>query len=98
MVLARGVSSIRALTVASRHVTGDPTRSVAPVTLLLPGVAVVVVAARLPETRLVMVDQFQSAHPLGALPGRVELRPLRHAVDVDRRRLRREREQLLPGP
>ena len=31
-------------------------------------------------------------------PARVELRPLRHAMDVDRERLRRERKELLPGP
>src|SRR4051794_8572286 len=73
MVLARGVSRIIPLTVASRQETDDPTRSVAPVTLFLPGVAVVVVAVDLPEAGLVVVEELDSTHPLGALP-EVEMR------------------------
>src|SRR5918992_337829 len=57
-------------------------RSVPRVALLFPGVAVVVVAVGLPEARLVVVAQLESANPLGALP-EVEMRneqPRRSAV------------------
>src|SRR4051812_9552913 len=42
--------------------------SVAPVALLAPRVAVVVVAERLPEAGLVLRHEDEAAHPLGALP------------------------------
>src|SRR5207237_9738461 len=45
-----------------------PHASVAPVPLLAPWVAVVVVADALPEPGLVLGAQLQAAHPLGALP------------------------------
>ena len=44
------------------------TGSVTLVPLLEPGVTPVVVAVDLPEARLVMVQQPQAGHPLGALP------------------------------
>src|SRR5207249_10233871 len=59
-----------------------PARSVFPVPLLAPRVSVVVVAEALPETRLVLVDQLEPAHPLRALP-QVQVRdeqPRRPAV------------------
>src|SRR3954468_17423146 len=43
-------------------------RSVALVALLSPRIAVVVVAVVLPEAGLVVLEELQSAHPLGALP------------------------------
>src|SRR5215213_1216463 len=42
--------------------------SVPPVALLAPRVAVVMVAERLPEARLVVVEQPEPPDPLGALP------------------------------
>src|SRR4029079_10437419 len=62
-------------------------RSVAPVPLLVPRIAVVVIAVALPEAGLVLAAKRQAAHPFGALP-EVEVRdeePGRPAV------LRRER-------
>src|SRR5690242_6391755 len=41
---------------------------VACIALFFPGIAVVVVAQRLPEARLVLGQQPQAAHPFGALP------------------------------
>src|SRR5919202_7035661 len=41
---------------------------VSPITLLAPGVAVVVVAQALPETWFVVVHEPQASNPLGALP------------------------------
>src|SRR5262245_82404 len=63
-VRAVAVSSRSATTVAMRH----PTPSLVPVTLLAPGVAVVVVAEALPEARFVLAHQREGPHPLGALP------------------------------
>src|SRR5205823_13080650 len=64
--------------------TRAPTpRSVSAVPLFLPGVAVDVVAERLPEARLVSLHDPKAAHPLGALP-EIEVRhdqPRRPAVD-----------------
>src|SRR3954451_15304083 len=60
-VAARGVSGAIAATVATRQ-------SVALITLFKPGVSAVVVAERLPETRLVLLREIQPAHPLRALP------------------------------
>src|SRR5215207_2753162 len=65
-VVADGVSRITSRTVAGRQPTMR--RSVAPVALLTPGIAVVVVAERLPEARLVGLDDLELGHPLGALP------------------------------
>src|SRR3954470_14514809 len=48
-------------------------RLVAPVALLFPRVAAVVVAVGLPEAGLVVVEELDAAHPLGALP-EVEMR------------------------
>src|SRR2546429_361953 len=58
-------------------------RSVSAVPLFLPGVAVDVVAERLPEARLVTLDHPKAPDPLGALP-EIEVRhdqPRRPAVD-----------------
>src|ERR687894_168809 len=68
-VTALGVSGIVSTTVP----TSQRIRSVVPVALLAPGVAVVVVADALPEARVVLGSQLQPAHPLGALP-EVEVR------------------------
>src|SRR3954471_23631413 len=66
-------------------------RSVAPVALLFPRVAVVVVAVVLPEARLVLGAQLEAAHPLGALPevevrdeqpGRATVLPLERSPSV----------------
>src|ERR671935_582030 len=57
-------------------------RSVPPVPLLFPGIAVVVVAVGLPEAGLVVVAQLEAADPLRALP-EVQMRdqqPRRAAV------------------
>src|SRR4029079_3925088 len=48
--------------------TGAGGSSVAAVTLLTPGIAVIVVAQRLPEAGLVSGQQAEATHPLGALP------------------------------
>ena len=66
-VRVRGVSSTTSATRARRAT------SVAPVPLLPPRIAVVVVAVALPEAGLVIVAQCQPAHPLRALP-EVEVR------------------------
>src|SRR4051812_39196035 len=66
--LARGVSTTTSSTHASRHEMGAGATSVAPVPLLSPGVAVVVVPVAFPEARLVPRVQLEPANPLGALP------------------------------
>src|SRR3954464_7789873 len=48
--------------------SGPASRSVPPIALLFPGIAVVVVAVGLPEARLVVVAQLEAADPLRALP------------------------------
>src|SRR3954447_19072755 len=48
--------------------SGPAPRSVSLVTLLFPGIAVVVVAIGLPEPGLVVVAQLEAADPLRALP------------------------------
>src|SRR5215213_9024193 len=48
--------------------SGPAPRSVPPIALLFPRVAVVVVAVGLPEAGLVMVAQLEAADPLRALP------------------------------
>src|SRR5690606_20496419 len=61
--------------------------SITLVPFLAPGVATVVVAVPLPETRLVVVHELHAGHPLGALP-EVQVRnqqPYRSAV-FDRQR------------
>src|SRR5262245_34043407 len=65
-VVAEDVSRITSRTVAGRQPTLR--RSVAPVTLLTPGIAVVVVAERLPEAGLVGLGDLELGHPLRALP------------------------------
>src|SRR5947209_6070234 len=47
---------------------GEAAKSVALVALLPPRVTVVVVTVHLPEARLVVVEDLQAPHPLGALP------------------------------
>src|SRR4051794_39565747 len=47
---------------------GPRWKSVAPVTLLKPGIPAVVVAVALPEARPILLAEDQAAHPLGALP------------------------------
>src|SRR5690349_1232403 len=74
-VCAVGLSVRTSRTSAIRHrvgrcmpagtATGD---SVTPVTLLAPGVAVVVVAQRLPEAWLVRQPEVDALDPLGGLP------------------------------
>src|SRR5256886_14570168 len=69
----------------SRPATREPAapRSVSAVPLFLPGVAVDVVAERLPEARLVSLRHPKAPDPLGALP-EIEVRhdqPRRPAVD-----------------
>src|SRR5262249_40780766 len=72
-VLAWGVSSFTNVTVAASHCmvmvseAGDAA-SVTLIALLEPRVATVVVAVALPEPLLVVVEQAQTADPLGALP------------------------------
>src|SRR6478735_10531192 len=68
-VAVLGVSRTVSVTVPTCHCTG----SVAPVALLAPGIAVVVVADALPEAGLVVHAEAQPPHPLGALP-EVEVR------------------------
>src|SRR5918993_3993768 len=74
MLFVRGVSGRVSTTSATRQASlrgasaGTAATSVSPVALLAPGVAVIVVAQRLPETGLVLVYQPQAPHPLGALP------------------------------
>src|SRR6266481_6149024 len=74
-VLIRGVSGRISATVATCHppTRGKPTRSVALVALLEPGIAAVVVAALLPEPGFVVVPEAQTGYPFGALPD-VEVR------------------------
>src|SRR4051794_13387709 len=78
-VRAWAVSSTTSVTVAVRHVmragaaagagvAASAANSVAPVALLAPRVAVVVVAGELPEPGLVVDGQRQPAPPLRALP------------------------------
>src|SRR5215207_4681318 len=59
------VSGITSRTVAGRQAMRG---SVALVALLTPGIPAVVVAQRLPETRLVGVGDLELGQPLGALP------------------------------
>src|ERR1700736_4034814 len=60
----------RALTALASELVGI---SVSPVPLLAPWIAIVVVAVRLPEARLVLLHQSDAPDPLGALP-EVEVR------------------------
>src|SRR3954451_17145543 len=57
---------VLACTAFSGHAAARPV-SVAPVPLLLPGVAMVVVAVGLPEAGLIVVAQLEAADPLRAL-------------------------------
>src|SRR5215212_695013 len=72
-LLVRGVAGRVSMTSPMRQ-TSIPGRrwisaiSVSPVALLAPRVAVVVVAQRLPETRLVVRQEPEAPDPLGALP------------------------------
>src|ERR671917_1906304 len=74
MLFVRGASGRVSTTSAIRQASlrgapaGTAATSVSPVALLAPGIAVIVVAQRLPETGLVLVYQPQAPHPLGALP------------------------------
>src|SRR4051812_10293490 len=68
MDLACAVSVTRPRTVPTRQMIGTRTASVAPVALLFPGVAVVVIAVALPEAGLVVVAQLEATDPLRALP------------------------------
>ena len=100
MVLRMRASRRSAVTVPTA--TPPPARagSVAPIALLLPGVAVVVVAVALPEAGLVVVVEPMPAHPLGALP-EVQVRdeqPRRPAVLAARAARRRTRTRSTPCP
>ena len=74
MLFVRGVSGRDSTTCATRQASllgtpaGTAAISVSPVALLAPGVAIIVVAERLPETGLVLAYQPKAPHPLGALP------------------------------
>src|SRR5829696_90131 len=70
-LLVLGVSGTTPTTSARRQrvlYSCTDTPLVAPVALLAPGVAVVVVAQGLPEAGDVVGGELQSPHPLGALP------------------------------
>src|SRR5919199_1753912 len=70
-LLVLGVSGTTSTTSARRQESLRGCTAVTlvpPVALLTPGVAVVVVAQRLPETRLVVVQKPQAPDPLGTLP------------------------------
>src|SRR6516225_3332592 len=67
----RGVSAMTSRTsaVCHRRRFGPTTgRSVASISLFSPRIAVHVIAEFLPESRLVVIDELQTAYPLGALP------------------------------
>src|SRR5215207_8558358 len=68
LVIATPISSRLVPCQGPRPAPGRAASSVAPVPLLLPGVAVVVVAEALPEARLVLVQEPDATDPLGALP------------------------------
>src|SRR5512145_924397 len=76
-LLIRGVCGTIAVTAAGRHssfaAAACDTASVSRVTLLLPGIAVHVVAAQLPEPRLVALGELQAVQPLRRLP-EIEMR------------------------
>src|SRR6516225_8006403 len=84
-LLTRGVSAMTSRTsaVCHRRRFGPTTgRSVASISLFSPRIAVHVIAEFLPESGLVVIDELQTAYPLGALP-EIEVRneqPSRTAV------------------
>src|SRR5258708_19183273 len=83
--LQPGADRTSVITVASPRPARPPrraARSVAPVPLLAPRVAVHVIPVRLPESGLILVMESQSLDPLGALP-KIEMghqQPRRAAV------------------
>src|SRR5262249_37515062 len=75
-LLTRNVSFMISRTSASCHSRrrpGAPPTSITVVPLLFPGVAIVVVTQRLPETTLILFHESQSSQPLRAFP-KIEVR------------------------
>src|SRR5262245_32474424 len=71
MLFARGVSIAISRTSASCHSsrrTGATAVSITVISLLFPGVAIVVIAQRLPEAALILFHESQSAHPFSTFP------------------------------
>src|SRR5690242_13884486 len=75
MLFTRLVSVTRACTRPTCHssLRGVGCASVAVIPLLLPGIAIVVISARLPEAGLILGHEAKPPQPLGALP-KVEMR------------------------
>src|SRR5918993_1004855 len=69
-LFVRGVSGLVSTTSAIRQASlrGAPATLITPVALLAPRVAVVVVAERLPEARLVFGHELEAPPPFGTLP------------------------------
>src|SRR5262249_27444238 len=70
---AFGVSCRISTTVPSCHLSCCAMPLITRVSLLFPGVAVVVIAERLPESRVVFPDKFEAAQPFRAFP-KIEVR------------------------
>src|SRR3981081_2790811 len=95
-LLTRGVSTTISRTLARCQASrreGAGAASIAVIALLLPGIAVDVIAERLPEARLIRVHEAKPLHPLRAFP-EIEMRheqPGRTAVR------RKDRQALVSG-
>src|SRR5260221_8517552 len=70
-LLTRGVSTTMSRTLARCQASrraGAGAASIAVIALLLPGIAVDVIAERFPKARLILVHETQALHPLGTFP------------------------------